>query len=381
MRILHTSDWHLGRIFHGRHLTGEQEYVLEQFCDVARDARPDVILIAGDVYDRAVPPVDAVNLLDDVLHRLVVDLKVPIITIAGNHDSPDRLSFGRRLFHSHGLAVYGQPQCPAPVVTLQDGHGPVHFLPIPYAEPPFVREALGDEDIAGHEAALAAQVAAARAASPAGRCVAVAHCFLTGGQASDSERPLTVGGAGAVPCSLFDGFAYTALGHLHRPQSVSCDAVRYSGSLMKYSFDEANHRKGIVLAELDAQGHVSAELIELKPRLNVRCVTGTLEELLRQGEADPCRDDFIQATLTDEGALLDAMGQLRRVYPNALQIQRAFLPGGQAAALGGDYRKHTDFDLFCAFYRQTTGRELGEDTLAALREVLHSLREQNEVGA
>lgn len=209
--------------------------------------------------------------------------------------------------------------------------------------------------------------------------VAIAHCFLTGATGSDSERPLSVGGTDAVAATVFDGFAYTALGHLHRPQNVGGPAVRYSGSLMKYSFDEANHRKGVVLAELDGDGNVAAEFIDLRPRRDVRCIAGTLEQLLRQGESDPGREDFIKATLTDEGALYDAMGRLREVYPNALQIERAFLRAdGQPQTLGGDYRKHSDGELFAAFYRQTTGKELSSDALAALTEVLRDVRGEGD---
>lgn len=379
MRILHTSDWHLGRILCGVHLTGEQEYVLENLTDVIRDGSIDAVVIAGDVFDRAVPPVEAVNLLDDTLHRIVFGLKKPIIVIAGNHDSPDRLAFGRGFFTSHGLHVYGQAGAQAGSVVLEDRYGEVAFCAIPYAEAPFVRDALGDEEIISHEAAMAALVKRAEAASAGHmRRVAVAHTFVAGGQGSESERPLAVGGTASVPAGLFSAFNYTALGHLHRPQHMGNGAA-YSGSLMKYSFDEAGHRKSAAIVEVDGLGAVTTELVELKPRRDVRCIRGTLEELIKSAEGDLGRDDWVKATLTDEGALFDAMGQLRRAYPNALEIEREFMTAGSAVkGVSGDYRKFTDFELFCDFYSQVMGKPVGEGSLPALRAILDEVRKAGD---
>ena len=375
MRILHTSDWHLGRIFYGRHLTGEQEYALELLCDIISQEKPDVLVVAGDVFDRAVPPVEAVNLLDETLYRIVFGMKTPVIMVAGNHDSPDRLGFGNRLFKTHGLNVFGLPGREAQAVTLQDRYGEVCFCPIPFAEAPFVRDALGDMEITGQEAALTALVNRAVLHAGPGRRVAIAHAFIAGGQPSESERPLSIGGTSFVPAALFSAFSYTALGHLHRPQQIERVNLRYSGSLMKYSFDEAAHRKSVAMVEMAADGAVTVEAIELKPRLNVRCISGRLDELIKNAGNDPCREDFVKATLTDEGALFDAMGQLRQAYPNALEIERAFVqPDGIVKGISGDYRKYSDFDLFCEFYSQVTGKAIGEDYLTVLKSVLEEVR-------
>jgi len=379
MRILHTSDWHLGRIFCGVHLTGEQEHVLEKLLDVIKDGGIDAVVIAGDVFDRAVPPVEAVNLLDDVLNRIVFGLKKPVIAIAGNHDSPDRLAFGKSFFSSSGLYVFGQAGREADCVVLEDRYGEVAFCPIPYAEAPFVRDALSDEEITSHEAAMAALVRRAEAAS-AGyrRRVAVAHTFVTGGQASESERPLAVGGAAEVPAGLFSAFGYTALGHLHRPQKLPGGVV-YSGSLLKYSFDEANHKKSAFIVEMDALGTVSLETVELKPERDVRILRGALEEIIRASEGDPARQDYVKALLTDEGVLFDAMGRLRHAYPNALEIEREILTApGSLKGISGDYRRFTDFELFCDFYSQVTGKPLGEESLPMLRAVLEEARRGGE---
>src|SRR3954464_6712037 len=255
MRFLHTADWHLGRLFHGVHLTDDQRHVLNQVVEIARDSRPDVVLVAGDIYDRAVPPPEAVELLDEILSRLVIELKLPVVLIAGNHDSPGRLHFGSRLLAERRLYVTGHLPARCEALVLEDAHGPVSFYAIPYAEPSTVRQCLECPEVTDHNAAMAAILARVRENCPVSpRSVIVAHAFVAGGQECESERPLSVGGAGTVDVSCFAGFDYVALGHLHRPQKIHCPGglVQYSGSLLKYSFDEADHSKSVTLVEMDA---------------------------------------------------------------------------------------------------------------------------------
>ncbi len=365
MRILHSADWHLGRIFHNVHLTDDQAYVLDQFVALAKEAKPDVIVIAGDVYDRAVPPPEAVRLLDEVLSRLALDCRVPVIVIAGNHDSPERLGFGERVLARQNLHVAGQVAGePAPVV-VHDGHGPVYFCPIPYAEPAVVRERLAVE-AAGHEAAMAALVARAVATVPAGaRKVAVAHAFVAGGAASESERPLAVGAVPTVAAAVFAPFDYVALGHLHQAQEMGGGRIRYAGSPLKYSFAEAGHRKSVTLVELDGAGKATAEKIALRPRRDVRCLEGYLADILAAGERDGQADDYIAVTLRDSGAILDPMGKLRRVYPNVLH--RIFAAPAAATATGPrpDHRRQGEAELFAAFFAQATGQPLSAAEEAA----------------
>src|SRR5690554_3929586 len=310
MRFLHTSDWHLGRILHGRSLIEDQAHVLDRFVDLVRDARPDAVLIAGDVYDRAVPPAEAVELLDDTLSRIVLGQGVPVLVIAGNHDSPERLGFGARLLAERGLTIVGRVDAPR-AVAFEDDWGRVVVHPLPYAEPALVRDAFGD-DVADHEAALAALLGRVRAAHPAGvRSVVMAHAFVAGGAESDSERPLSVGGSAVVDAGLFDGFDYVALGHLHRPQRVGADHVRYAGSLLKYSTSEAGHAKSVSLVELRAPGERTVEEIALAPLRDLRVLTGPLDALIASAATDPAREDYVFARLTDRGALLDPMARLR----------------------------------------------------------------------
>jgi exonuclease SbcD len=339
------------------------------------EARPDALIVAGDVYDRAVPPADAVALLDETLSRIVRGAGVPVVMIAGNHDSAERLDFARRLTGDAGLHLRGRIADPPEPVVLEDAHGPVRVYPIPYAEPAAVRQALDEPAAAGHDAAMAALTDRARADLPAGtRGIVVAHAFVAGGAESESERPLVVGGSAAVDVRRFEGFCYTALGHLHRPQSMAGDRVRYSGSLLKYSFDEADHRKTVSLVEIGADGAVAVEEVALPVRRDVRIVEGPIDRLL----ADPPllgRDDWLLARLTDTGVVLDAMAKLRQVYPNVLAVERpsqALGPGGAAAAR--DHRRIEPDDLFAAFWQEVTGDALTDAARPAVAEAVAAAR-------
>ncbi|AOZ01810.1 exonuclease sbcCD subunit D [Cupriavidus sp. USMAHM13] len=373
MRFLHTADWHLGRLFHARSLVDDQAYVLDQFVDLVREQRPDAVLLAGDVYDRAVPPPEAVALLDDVLARIVAGLRVPVVMIAGNHDNAQRLAFGARLMQDQGLHVAGLVSKDPLCVRLRDADGEVRLYALPYAEPALVRDAYGVEP-AGHEAALATQLDAIRAVHPAGvRSVVVGHAFVVGGSASESERPLSVGGSGAVAASVFDGFDLVALGHLHRPQTLG-ERIHYAGSLLKYSVSEAGHAKSVSLIELDARGGVRIEPIALRPRRDLRVLQGTLAELVAGAATDPGRDDYIHAVLTDTGALLDPMARLRQGYPNTLALERAVLArSGTAGAAGRRLRELDTATLFADFFREVTDGELDEPQRAALQQALGGL--------
>ena len=422
MRFLHSADWHLGRVYHGVSLLEDQAHVLQQFVRIAADTRPDAILLAGDIYDRSVPPAEAVRLLDLVLSELILELKIPVVMIAGNHDGPDRLAFGSGLLQRAGLVVRGPVEMDATPLVLRDAHGEVEIHALPYAEPALVRSASGDDTIADHHAALAAQTAAVRAAQvPGRRTVVVAHAFVQGGAESESERPLSVGGTGAVGVGVFDGFDYVALGHLHRPQAIgtkrggesaagagrgdavevcrSADAVdvadaanaanatnaaapwrsariQYSGSLLKYSFAEADHGKSVNLVELDAEGNCTVERIPLVPRRDLRILEGELAALVAAAATDPARDDYVLARLTDHGALLDAMGKLRAAYPNALAIERPTLTGDGPGRATADHRRTRIQDLFASFHEETTGVALEPAAQAALDRVVDRLEKE-----
>lgn len=382
MRFIHTADWHLGRLFHGASLVDDQAHLLNQLVDLARDAKPDVVLVAGDVYDRAVPPPDAVQVLDDVLSRLVLDLKVPVVIIAGNHDSPGRLNFASRLLAGRRLYVTGHLPARCEPLVLEDGHGPVHFYSVPYAEPSTVRQCLECPQIADHDAAMAAVLDRVRATHPAGaRSVVIGHAFVAGGRECESERPLSVGGAGTVDASRFAGFHYAALGHLHCPQSLAGGTVRYCGSLMKYSFDESDQTKGVNLVEMDGSGACAVETIALRPRRDVRRVSGPMADLLSGATDVGAKDDYLEVMLLDTGPVLDAMGRLRDAYPNILHVRRPdHEPGTAAASDRPNVRAMDDAQLFKAFYAHVTGAEPSAEQEEAFVQIVDELRRREREG-
>lgn len=354
MRILHTADWHLGKLFYGNYLTEDQAYVLEQqFLPLLRDEGIDAVVLAGDVYDRSLPPAEAVELFDDIATKITADLKIPFLVISGNHDSPARLSFASRLLAPQGLYIAGELDRLTGPVVLEDEAGPVAFLTIPYAEPAVVRQVLGQETVRSHQQAMEALLAWQAQAVPKGaRTVCIAHAFVAGGVAGDSERPLSIGGTDQVAGSLFAPFTYTALGHLHGSQKVTSDTIRYAGSLLKYSFGEARQHKGAVIADIGADGKAALTFRDFAPRHDVRIVSGSFEAIMAADDDRP--DDFILARLDNTQPILDGMTKLRRKYPNAMALE---MPNRNTQAAG-----QRDFDL-----QQVTERELFTGFSQAMR--------------
>ena len=374
MRLLHTADWHLGRSFHNVSLVEDQAHALRQVIDLAKTAEVDAVIVAGDVYDRAVPPPDAVRLLDETLAELAMGLGIPVIMIAGNHDSAERLNFGSKLLAQARCHIFGRLGATPERVVLEDEHGPVHILGLPYAEPSIVRERTGAEDVHTHDAAMARLAAAAAAEVPEGeRSVLVAHCFVAGGAESESERPLSVGGAGSVSAAAFAPFDYVALGHLHRPQRAGPNA-RYSGSLLKYSFSEVDHAKSVNLVELDAAGAVTVEAVPITPKRDMRLIEGALKDLLAGPAAGESADDYLLVRLTDTHALLDPMGRLREVYPHVLHLERPALERAAQAAPARPREGQGDPELFAAFFEQVTGEALTDEQAQAFAGLLDELR-------
>jgi exonuclease SbcD len=374
LKFIHTADWHLGRQFHNVSLIEDQRYLLEQLVTLADDVEAQAFIIAGDVFDRAVPNPDAVALLDDFLAEMTLGLDIPVIMIAGNHDSPGRLGFGSRLLRKAGVFVFGQVDAALQPVVINDAWGPVHFFALPYAEPAVVRDRSGEGEVHNHEQAIAYLASAARAQVPEGqRSVCIAHCFAAGGEESESERPLSVGGSGAVSRKHFDGFTYTALGHLHRPQGLG-ERIRYSGSLMKYSFSEIPHRKSASVVPIDADGAVEVVEHPLQPRRDLRRIEGELADLIKGPAPGENPEDFVLARLTDRKALLDPMGRLREVYPNILHIERSVLEQASPTALEARQPGAGDEQLFADFFEEVTGGPLSEEEAKAFVEVYDAVR-------
>lgn len=381
MRFIHTADWHLGCLFYGKHMTDDQGYILDQLVHLCKDLKPDAVIVAGDVYDRSIPPPEAVSLLDETLYRLVGELHIPIILIAGNHDSPERTEYGARLLASNQLHVLGTlSENPHPI-RLNDEYGTVDFYAVPYADPPLFREHLSDPSLTDHDAALRAWIKRVGASQPSpSRSVFITHAFVRGGSASDSERPLSVGGTSMVSPTCFDGFNYVALGHLHRPQTIVDDRIHYSGSLLKYSFSEADQPKSVSIVQMDEIGHCQIERVSLSPRHDVRVVKGYMQELLKGSIPPGNRDDYVLVVLLDEGALLDSMEQLREIYPNILAIDKpSLLRSGSLQIAHQDHRTRTEESLFADFFRAMTSNPLKPEEATEFAAMVNELhRKQRE---
>jgi DNA repair protein SbcD/Mre11 len=355
MRLLHTSDWHLGRGFHRVSLLGAQEAFCDHLLDVVREERVEAVVVAGDVYDRAVPSLAAVRLFDEVLHRLAA-LRVPVVMISGNHDSPLRLGVGARLIRSAGIHLRTDPAGCATPVTLADRHGEVAFYGLPYLEPALVREDFGVAAGGGHAAVLGAAMDRVRAdlagRAPGTRSVVLAHAVVTGGQGCDSERDISVGGVAAVPAGVFDGIDYVALGHLHGCQTLGGSGrLRYSGSPLAYSFSEARHEKSVWLVDLDARGSVRAERLPCPVPRPLARIRGRLETLLSDAALERHENAWVEATLTDPARPDEPMARLTRRFPHALSLlfEPDTPPGAAHATYGerlagrGDHEIAEDF--------------------------------------
>lgn len=365
MRFLHTSDWHLGKTLCGANLLDDQAHVLDQVMAMLTDCRAEALVVAGDLYDRAVPPKEAVALLDQTLDRIVRGLGIPVLIIAGNHDSPERLGFASRFLGTQGLHLAGPADPEQEPVVIGD----TAFHLLPYADPAMVRHALQDDAVRTHQDALRAQLGLARSRHPGGcRFVAVAHAFVAGGEACDSELGLSIGGAGEVDPALFRECDYAALGHLHRPQEAGSPRVRYAGSLLKYSASEATHVKALTLVELGAGGAVHTEPLPLSPRRDLRRLRGRFEDLMQGPHGNA--EDYLFLELLDDGPVLDAMPRLRQIYPNMLGIQPAAATPADSEAIPDVSRRELDPEaLFRAFFLEVQGRALDEEEAAIFSEI------------
>lgn len=384
LKFFHTADWHLGKLVQGIYMTDGQRYVLDQFIEAIREEKPDAVVIAGDLYDRAVPPTEAVAMLDDVIKRITIDLGTPVLAISGNHDSPGRLHFGSGLMRANGYHIAGQMTQNIDPVVLTDEFGEVHFHLVPFADPSVVKHLHGDDTIANHNDAMKKVIGVIRSQmSNSARHVFVGHAFVTPhgeseDNTSDSERPLAIGGAEYVSAHLFEPFDYTALGHLHQAHYVLNESVRFAGSPMKYSISEEHHKKGFFIVEMDADGQTSIEKRELKPKHNMRTVEGTMEDILLH----PISEDYVFVKLLDETPVLFPMEKIRTVYPNAMHVERKMF---KSTANGADeqrmeHGKHDDLALFKAFYEEMKGEVADAETEKLFAQVLHEVMDKEGTG-
>lgn len=351
-------------------MTSDQEYILKQLYGIIDEEKPDVLIISGDIFDRGVPPVEAVELLDEVLSEILLVKKLPVIAIAGNHDSADRLAFGNRLLEKNGLYIEGRINSDIRKVVFNDEFGAVNFYLLPYAEPMEVKKVFNKDNVHSHNDAFKVMVDKIKEkANYNERNIIVAHGYirgLTDLEKSESERPLTVGGTEYVDALIFKGFEYTALGHLHGAQKVSGNTMRYAGSLLKYSFSEVKQNKSAALVILGPKGEEPEILLKpLIPKREMRIIKGKLKELIAAAkEDDSGLDDYIKAILTDEGELIDPMNKLRTVYPNVMELireeQNKSVDQARTSA-GSGYKSKSKLELFKDFYENMSGTEFTKE--------------------
>ncbi|WP_328405855.1 exonuclease SbcCD subunit D [Nocardia sp. NBC_00403] len=382
MRMLHTSDWHIGRTFHGVDLLTDQARSLAAIADLVVAESVDVVVVPGDVYDRSIPSSDAIAVCNRGFEAIRA-AGAQIVATAGNHDSPARLGAGASFAAAGGLYLRTTVADADRPVLLTDEHGEVAFYGIPYLEPEITRAELGVPQARSHAEILDAAMGRIRAdiaARPGTRTVVLAHAFVVGGEATGSERSISVGGVETVPMSAFEGIDYVALGHLHSPQSLS-ESVRYSGSPLPYSFAENSHRKAVWIIDLDAEGLQSVRRHDLPPVRGLSKLTGTLDELLADPVHTAAEDHYVSATLTDHARPVDAMRKLRERFPHAVHVEWARPEGNPELRYRERVHGRRDTDVAQSFLADVRGVPTASDMQWLERALAAAVTEPDAVTA
>ncbi len=388
MKIIHTGDWHIGKVVNEFSMIEDQKFYFEQFIEMIKRECPDAIVIAGDIYDRSVPPAEAVELLDQIFNKIVLELKIPILAIAGNHDSAERLSFGSRMLSDRGLYIAGLLEEKVKKVTLTDQDGMVNFYLLPYADPAKVRMVLKNEDIKNHDDAMKAIIEQIKQDfNEDERNVLIGHGYVTYSyedkehrgnlEVCDSERPLSIGGTDLINAKDLDIFNYVALGHLHGAQKVGSDKIRYSGSILKYSISEYRQNKSVTKVELDKGGNVEVELLQVPALRDLRVIRGPIAELTNKEVHEGTNlNDYVFVELTDEGEILDAISKLRAVFPNVMGLKMVNSinnRGISKTAADENFREKSMEELFEEFYQNIKGKEMDEGRIKEVQNILENI--------
>lgn len=378
MKLMHIADLHIGKRVNEFNMLEDQRYILQEILRLVDEVRPAAILMAGDIYDKSVPAGEAVEVLDELLTELVAR-QVQIFIVSGNHDSPERLNFGSRIMEKNGVHIAGTFDGTLRQITLTDEFGPVNIYLLPFIKPAVVQPHFTGQEITSYEDAVKAVIQAARI-DTGERNILVAHQFITSGvtqpERSDSET-IAVGGLDNIDASVFEPFDYVALGHLHGPQSIGRETVRYAGSPLKYSFSEVRRPKSVTLLELAQKGTWELRTLPLTPRRDMREIKGPLAELVRAGAAAGLCQDYVRAVLTDEDEVYDAIGQLRRVYPHIMRIDfensRSRRRADSKSAASGDAARKSPLELFAEFYTKQNNSEMNEEQRRIMEEILEEV--------
>lgn len=371
MKLLHCSDLHIGKRVNEFSMLADQRYILDMIHELAVAEGVDGVILAGDLYDKPIPPAEAVSLLDEFLTGLARE-SIPVFAISGNHDSPERLNYASRLMEGQGIRLAAVYQGAQPPVVLEDAHGPVNIYLLPYLKPAVLRHVYPEAEVSGYEEAVAYAVDRWQV-DPAQRNVLVAHQFVTGGSTCESEE-LSVGGLDQISAQVFDSFDYVALGHLHGPQKIGRDTIRYAGSPLKYSFSECSHVKSVCIVELGEKGRTEVRLVPLVPLHDMREVRGTYEEVTAKSfYQDTDTRDYLHIILTDEEDVPEAMGRLRAIYPNLMKLTYDNKRTQSVQEISGAERpeERTPLELFRDLYELQNNQPMSgeqEDFLTQLME-------------
>lgn len=372
MKLLHMADLHIGKSVNGFSMLEDQRHVLNEILKIIGDERPDAVIIAGDIYDKPAPSAEAVALFDDFLSSVGTETFI----ISGNHDSAERIAFGRRLMSSAGIHISPVYQGKIEPIIFRNGSEEAGFYLIPFLKPGIVRTRLKHEDIFSYADAMRAVIGGLEL--PSERInIAVAHQFISGSEKSGSEE-VSVGGLDDVPWDIFKDFDYAALGHIHRAQKIGRENIRYSGSPLKYSFSEAGHVKSVTVAELGDRGEAEIKTIPLKPLHDMRIISGSYDEItLRRNYIGSNTEDYVRIILTDENEVPDAIGKLRSIYPNIMELvydnsrtKESLLPVGI-----NDIELKTPSELFGDFYAAQNNSELSREQKKFVDKIIESIWE------
>ncbi len=375
MKLIHLSDLHIGKRVNEFSMLDDQKHILDCILDIISNEKPDGIIIAGDVYDKSVPSAEAVQLLDDFLCR-IAKKKIPAYIISGNHDSAERLSFGRRLMDTSGIHISPVYNGSVTPFTLTDEYGKVNIYMLPFLKPVNVRRFFPEAEIVSYTDAVKVAVDNMQINGNE-RNIIITHQFVTGASRSDSED-ISVGGSDNVDTSVFDRFDYVALGHIHAPQKIGRETVRYCGTPLKYSFSEAKHVKSVTVLEMYEKGNTEIRTVPLIPLRDMREIKGSYEELvLRENYESTNTQDYIHVTLTDENEVPDAMSRLRVIYPNIMKLDydNTRTRSNNISGSARDIERKSPLELFCEFYEKQNNQSMTEEETAYVSTLIEKIWE------
>lgn len=381
MRILHLADLHLGKILQEQPLIEDQKYMLEEIIKKVQEENIEIILISGDIYDRSIPQTDAVDMLDYFLNKLIKDLKKQVFMISGNHDSKERLGFGNKIFENDGLYISSKYEGQIKKVELQDEYGKLNIYLLPFIKPVEVKKYFEDEILSYDETIK--KIIEKENIDETQRNIILTHQFVTcigeEVERTDSET-ISLGGIDNVDISNYDKFDYVAIGHVHRPQRIGRDTARYAGTMLKYSFSEVNHKKTIPIIDFKEKGNINIKLVELTPLRDMREIKGPIEELTKKGNyKNTNTEDYIKAIITNEEPVYDAIGQIRKVYPNVLKLE---IQNSKSSVSQNDEKEKelqniknkSEVELFNEFYKFQNYTELNDEQTQVIENIVKEIK-------